>query len=62
MPPGMARWIDPLSLALVESGAQILELTPRQATLEDLFFELTEDGHGAEHPAEAVAGRAGAPA
>jgi ABC-2 type transport system ATP-binding protein len=50
-----------LSLALVESGAQILELTPRQATLEDLFFELTEDGHEPEHQAEAFASRAGAP-
>jgi ABC-2 type transport system ATP-binding protein len=33
-----------LSLALVESGALVLELIPRQATLEDLFFRLTEDG------------------
>ena len=33
-----------LSLALVESGALVLELIPRQATLEDLFFQLTEDG------------------
>ena len=51
-----------LSLALAESGAQVLELTPRQATLEDLFFELTEDGFG---PAEAAAGTrstTGAPA
>src|SRR5436190_8011965 len=32
------------SLALAESGALVLELTPRQATLEDLFFKLTEDG------------------
>src|SRR5882757_1934294 len=31
-----------LSVALAESGAPILELTPHQATLEDLFFELTE--------------------
>jgi ABC-2 type transport system ATP-binding protein len=36
-----------LSIALAESGAPLLELTPRQATLEDLFFELTEgDGAG----------------
>jgi ABC-2 type transport system ATP-binding protein len=32
-----------LSVALAESGAPVLELTPRQATLEDLFFQLTED-------------------
>jgi ABC-2 type transport system ATP-binding protein len=31
-----------LSIALAESGAPIVELTPRQATLEDLFFQLTE--------------------
>jgi ABC-2 type transport system ATP-binding protein len=41
-----------LSLALAESGAPILELTPHQATLEDLFFQLTEDG------AEPAAGEA----
>src|SRR5512144_282922 len=33
-----------LSLALAESGAAVLELTPRQATLEELFFQLTEGG------------------
>ncbi|HEX5822585.1 MAG TPA: ABC transporter ATP-binding protein [Solirubrobacterales bacterium] len=31
-----------LSIALAESGAPVVELTPRQATLEDLFFQLTE--------------------
>jgi ABC-2 type transport system ATP-binding protein len=31
-----------LSVALVESGAAILALTPEQATLEELFFRLTE--------------------
>jgi ABC-2 type transport system ATP-binding protein len=31
-----------LSLALAESGAPLLELTPHQASLEDLFFQLTE--------------------
>jgi ABC-2 type transport system ATP-binding protein len=31
-----------LSVALAESGAPVLELTPQQATLEDLFFRLTE--------------------
>jgi ABC-2 type transport system ATP-binding protein len=40
-----------LSVALAESGAPILELTPRQATLEDLFFQLTEDD-GLERAAE----------
>ena len=35
-----------LSVALVEAGALILELTPQTATLEDLFFQLTE-GDGA---------------
>jgi ABC-2 type transport system ATP-binding protein len=36
--------VGELSLALAESGALIVELSPRQATLEDLFFKLTEDG------------------
>jgi ABC-2 type transport system ATP-binding protein len=31
-----------LSVALVESGAAILALTPEHATLEELFFRLTE--------------------
>jgi ABC-2 type transport system ATP-binding protein len=31
-----------LSLALAEAGAPILELSRRHATLEDLFFSLTE--------------------
>jgi ABC-2 type transport system ATP-binding protein len=31
-----------LSVALAESGAPVVELTPQQATLEDLFFQLTE--------------------
>ncbi len=31
-----------LSLALAESGALVLEVAPQMATLEDLFFELTE--------------------
>jgi ABC-2 type transport system ATP-binding protein len=51
-----------LSLALAESGAQLLELTPRQATLEDLFFELTEDGSQAAHPGVTDRHEAGAPA
>jgi ABC-type multidrug transport system, ATPase component len=49
-----------LSLALAESGAPVLELTPRHATLEDLFFRLTEgeDAAGAESLPEAVEGAA----
>ena len=35
--------VGELTLALAESGALVLELSPRQATLEDLFFRLTED-------------------
>ena len=31
-----------LSVALAESGAPVVELTPQQATLENLFFQLTE--------------------
>ncbi|MBS1883030.1 MAG: ABC transporter ATP-binding protein [Actinobacteria bacterium] len=39
--------VGALSLALAEAGAPILELTRRHATLEDLFFSLTEgDGVG----------------
>ena len=33
-----------MSLALAESGVAILELSPKHATLEELFFRLTEDG------------------
>jgi ABC-2 type transport system ATP-binding protein len=36
-----------LSLALVEAGALIRALTPQTATLEDLFFSLTEGTDGA---------------
>jgi ABC-2 type transport system ATP-binding protein len=43
--------VGELSLALAESGALVLELSPRQATLEDLFFRLTE---GEEEPAPAA--------
>jgi ABC-2 type transport system ATP-binding protein len=40
--------VGELSLALAESGAPLLELSPRQASLEDLFFQLTEsDGAAA---------------
>jgi ABC-2 type transport system ATP-binding protein len=41
--------VGPLSLALGKAGVGILALTPELATLEDLFFRLTEDG--AEPPA-----------
>jgi ABC-2 type transport system ATP-binding protein len=40
-----------LSVALVEAGAAIVALTPTAATLEELFFRLTED----PEPAEAAA-------
>jgi ABC-2 type transport system ATP-binding protein len=44
--------VGELSLALAESGAPVLELTPQQASLEDLFFQLTE-GDGAAAAAAA---------
>jgi ABC-2 type transport system ATP-binding protein len=54
------RAVAELSQALVEAGALIKALTPQSATLEDLFFSLTEDGDGAaapdEEPAEALEG------
>ncbi len=50
--------VGALSLALIESGALIVELSPRHATLEDLFFRLTEG-----EPSTAAADRgAAAPA
>ena len=40
-----------LSVALVESGAAILTLAPEHATLEELFFRLTEgDENGDRAP------------
>jgi ABC-2 type transport system ATP-binding protein len=39
--------VGALSLALGRAGVGILSLTPELATLEDLFFRLTEDGDGA---------------
>ena len=42
--------VGELSRTLAQDGALILELAPHQATLEDLFFELTE-GDGAGGPA-----------
>ena len=48
-----------LSLALTEAGALILELAPRHATLEDLFFSLTEgEDEGPGPPAATPAGAA----
>jgi ABC-2 type transport system ATP-binding protein len=44
-----------LSLALAESGAPAVELTLRHATLEDLFFRLTEGQDGAEAKATPAA-------
>jgi ABC-2 type transport system ATP-binding protein len=38
--------VGELSLALGRAGVGILSLTPELATLEDLFFRLTEDGNG----------------
>jgi ABC-2 type transport system ATP-binding protein len=38
------RDVGPLSLALAQGGVGILALTPELATLEDLFFRLTENG------------------
>lgn len=37
-----------LSLALAESGALVVELSPRHASLEDLFFKLTEGRNALE--------------
>jgi ABC-2 type transport system ATP-binding protein len=51
------RAVGELSLALAESGAALLELTPRQASLEDLFFQLTE-GDGAAAGAARMAAAA----
>jgi ABC-2 type transport system ATP-binding protein len=53
------RDVGSLSLALAQAGVAILALTPELATLEDLFFRLTEGGgeagtNGAE-PAQADA-------
>jgi ABC-2 type transport system ATP-binding protein len=43
-----------LSLALGRAGIGILVLTPELATLEDLFFRLTEDRDGFGPPAKSV--------
>jgi ABC-2 type transport system ATP-binding protein len=48
------RAVGELSLALAEAHALVLELAPNRATLEDLFFALTE-GDGDDAPASALA-------
>jgi len=50
--------VSSLSLALAESGALMLELSPRHATLEDLFFRLTEgeEAGAGEQPEKALEG------
>jgi ABC-2 type transport system ATP-binding protein len=52
--------VSSLSLALAESGALMLELSPRHATLEDLFFRLTEgeEAGDSEQPERALEGAA----
>ena len=52
------RDVGELSLALARAGVGILALTPELATLEDLFFRLTE-GDGAAHRATGPDGRLG---
>ena len=46
-------------VALAESGAPVVELTPQQATLEDLFFRLTEGEARRVTPASRAADRGG---
>jgi ABC-2 type transport system ATP-binding protein len=50
--------VGALSLALAESGTLALELSPRHATLEDLFFRLTEgeEAGAAPRPDRALEG------
>jgi ABC-2 type transport system ATP-binding protein len=48
------RAVAALSLALGRAGVGILTLAPELATLEDLFFRLTEDGDGAGQAPSAV--------
>jgi ABC-2 type transport system ATP-binding protein len=47
-----------LSVALVESGAAILALAPEHATLEELFFRLTEGDENGDRAAAAALERA----
>ena len=53
------RSVAELSQALVEAGALIKTLAPQGASLEELFFSLTEDGRGSAQ--EDRAGEAGEP-
>jgi ABC-2 type transport system ATP-binding protein len=50
--------VGQLSVALVESGAAILSLSPEHATLEELFFRITEGDEAAngDERAPVVAG------
>jgi ABC-2 type transport system ATP-binding protein len=47
--------VGALSLALGRAGVGILSLSPELATLEDLFFRLTEDDHAADAELHALA-------
>jgi ABC-2 type transport system ATP-binding protein len=51
--------VGALSLALGRAGVGILSLTPELATLEDLFFRLTEDAHDGPLQRDAVLAGAG---
>ncbi len=51
--------VGPLTIALAGAGIGILALTPELATLEDLFFRLTESGHDAGGHDGGAAGAAG---
>ncbi len=55
---GSEQAVGELSLALGRAGVAILALTPQLATLEDLFFGLTEQGAGGAEPGVTVAGGA----
>jgi len=46
------RSVGALSLALAGAGVGIVALMPELATLEDLFFRLTEGGNGATPPSD----------
>jgi ABC-2 type transport system ATP-binding protein len=46
--------VGELSVALVESGAAILALAPEHATLEELFFRLTEGDEDGDRPEPAL--------
>ena len=47
--------VGELSLALTEARALSLELAPRMASLEDLFFDLTEGADAREADAARIA-------